>query len=166
MNIDKEEQMDKYTKAVLTVFAVCFLVGCGSQIIQARYANTGDYTLCLHAYGDYGQMYPNTIYKEIKSRNLDCSQYADRISRQLGIERALIQGMTGAAIGYGVGKSLSGSATPNAVTPALTIPSTNSQARLVRQHNNGVNKICTYCCQDGYNFTVTYRANQVCPATQ
>ena len=39
-------------------------------------------------------------------------------------------------------------------------------ARLVRQINDGVNKICTYCCRDGYNFTVTYRANQMCPATQ
>jgi len=39
-------------------------------------------------------------------------------------------------------------------------------ARLVRQSNDGVNRSCTYCCRDGYNFTVTYRANQMCPATQ
>jgi hypothetical protein len=52
----------------------------------------------------------------------------------------------------------------NVMTPAFNTPT--SSARLVRQNNDGVNRACTYCCRDGYNFTITYRANQMCPATQ
>ncbi len=74
-----------------------------------------------------------------------------------------LQGLMAALIGFGVasGKIPLGSFSSPVIAPPTFDA---SSPRLVNEFNDGINRTCTYCCRQGWNYDVVVRANQLCPA--